>query len=70
MVGWGAGWCWPGLAGVLAGRLAGHRDPQELRTRGSGGLNGDIGGARTITFLKKPTTNPTLDQGLETRTRD
>ena len=50
--GWEAGW---------------PRGPQELRTRGWGRGNGDIGRPRTTTIFKKPTTNPTPDQGQGTR---
>ena len=69
----GAGW---GLAGVwlgLAGRLAGHRDPQELRDQGRVMVNRLSREPRTTTFIKKPSNIPTPDQGHqtpETRTRD
>ena len=55
----GAGW----EAGGLAGRLAGHGDPHELREEGRVGLKGLFGGGPEPQFIKKPTTIPTLDQG-------
>ena len=60
----------------LAGRLAGAgweagrpRGPHEPREEGQGMVCWQLGG-QNHNFIKRPTTNPTLAQGPETRTRD
>ncbi len=67
-------------AGRLAAGLAGAgweagwpRGPPGAEATRPEVVNGRFWGPRTSTFIKKPTTNPTLDQGHqtpETRTRD
>ena len=46
----GAGW----EAGGLAGRLAGHGDPHELREEGRVGLKGLFGGAQNHNLSRNP----------------